>query len=79
MKYVLILYVCSFLNATNPNCTDSHVVPLEFNNYDDIPQSFDNVIKFEPTSPEPPHTEEEHEEMETYNDKLKELLKREKR
>ena len=31
MKYVLILYVCSFLNATNPNCTDSHVVPLEFN------------------------------------------------
>jgi|TARA_R100000426_G_scaffold45169_2_gene34165 hypothetical protein len=52
---------------------------LEFNNYDDIPQSFDNVIKFEPTSPEPPHTEEEHEEMETYNDKLKELLKREKR
>ena len=34
MKYVLILYVCSFLNATNPNCTDSHVVPLEFNNYE---------------------------------------------
>ena len=30
MKYVLILYVCSFVNATNPNCTDSHVVPLEF-------------------------------------------------
>ena len=54
-------------------------IKREFNNYDDIPQSFDNVIKFEPTSPEPPHTEEEHEEMETYNDKLKELLKREKR
>ena len=34
MKYVLILYVCSFLNATNPNCTDSHVVPLEFINYE---------------------------------------------
>ena len=51
---------------------------LKFNNYDDIPQSFDNVIRFEPTSPEPPHTEEEHEEMETYNDKLKELMKRER-
>ena len=35
MKYVLILYVCSFLNATNPNCTDSHVVPLEFEKYSD--------------------------------------------
>ena len=46
---------------------------LEFKNYEDIPQSFDNVISFEPTPPEPPHTEEEHEEMATYNDKLKEL------
>tara|TARA_R100001129_G_scaffold2507_1_gene2572 strand:- start:530 stop:754 length:225 start_codon:yes stop_codon:yes gene_type:complete len=35
MKYVLILYVCSFINATNPNCTDSHVVPLEFEKYSD--------------------------------------------
>ena len=51
---------------------------LEFSNYDDIPQSFDNVIRFEPTSPEPPHTEKEHEEMATYTSKLKELMKREK-
>ena len=51
---------------------------LQYNNYEDIPQSFDNVIKFELTSPEPPHTEEEHEEMKTYNDKLKELMKRER-
>ena len=50
---------------------------LEFNNYDDIPQSFDNVIKFEPTSPEPPHTEEQHEYIETFNDKLKQLMERE--
>ena len=52
---------------------------LEFTNYEDIPQSFDNVVSFEPTPPEPPHTEEEHEEMATYNDKLKELLKRERK
>ena len=31
MKYVLILYVCSFIDY--PVCTDSHVVPLEFTNY----------------------------------------------
>jgi len=51
---------------------------LEFSNYDDIPQSFDNVIRFAPTPPEPLHTEKEHEEMATYNVKLKELMKREK-
>ena len=51
---------------------------LEFSNYEDIPQNFDNVIRFEPTPPEPPHTEEEHEEMATYNDKLKELMERER-
>ena len=33
MKYILILYVCSFLN--DPICTDSHVVPLEFLTYKD--------------------------------------------
>ena len=51
---------------------------LEFNNYEDIPQSFDNVIRFEPIPPEPPLTEDEHEQMATYNDKLKELMKRER-
>ena len=33
MKYVLILYVCSFVNNVNPQCFDSHIVALEFNNY----------------------------------------------
>ena len=33
MKYILILYVCSF--QTGMFCTDSHVVPLEFRNYED--------------------------------------------
>ena len=51
---------------------------LEFNNYEDIPQSFDNVIRFEPIPPEPPHTEDEHEEIDTYNVKLKVLMKRER-
>ena len=33
MKYVLILYVCSYINTGNPNCNESHIVPLEFDNY----------------------------------------------
>ena len=35
MKYVLILYVCSYINTGYPNCNESHIVPLEFNNYKD--------------------------------------------
>ena len=33
MKYVLILYVCSYINTGYPNCNESHIVPLEFKNY----------------------------------------------
>jgi hypothetical protein len=47
-----------------------------YNKFENIPQSFDDVIKFEPKAPPPPHTEEEHEEMETYSSKLDELMKR---
>ena len=50
---------------------------VTYNNYDDIPTKFDHVISFEPDSPEPPHSEEDHEEMETYNAKLQELMRRE--
>ena len=35
MKYILILYVCSFTNINNPYCSETHVVPLEFNNYEE--------------------------------------------
>ena len=45
--------------------------------YDDIPEIFDHVIKFVPEVPEPPHTNEQHEEMEQWPNKLKELMKRE--
>ena len=33
MKYVLILYVCSFVNVTDPICNETHVVPLQFTEY----------------------------------------------
>lgn len=50
---------------------------LTYDDFDDIPDAFDHLIKFAPEYPEPPHTDEQHEEMATYNDKLQELMTRE--
>ena len=33
MKYVLILYLCSFLDAVNPSCTSSALIGVEFNKF----------------------------------------------
>lgn len=52
-------------------------VITRYTDFDDIPLVFDNLIRFAPEIIPEPHTEEQHEEMETYNDKLKELMKRE--
>lgn len=48
-----------------------------FERFDDIPKTIENVIAFEPEVPPPPHTHEQHEEIDGWNDKLKELMKRE--
>ena len=48
----------------------------KFTNYEDIPETISEVISFEPDFPEPPHTEEQHNFISTFNDKLKELLNR---
>ena len=48
-----------------------------YQNFEDIPESFENVITFSPEVPPPPHTEEQHEEIESWGDKLKELMSRE--
>lgn len=50
-----------------------------YTDFKDIPLEFDHVIKFIPEVPPPPHTEEQHEEMEQWNSKLQELMKRERR
>ena len=34
MKYVIILYLCSYINA-QPNCYSEKIVSLEFDNYYD--------------------------------------------
>ena len=51
---------------------------LKFTKYEDIIESFDNVIRFEPEIPPEPHTEEQHEEIQKWPGRLKELMKRER-
>ena len=47
---------------------------VTYTNYDDIPDTFDHVIKFNPDWPESPHTQEDHDYMETFIDKLQRLM-----
>jgi hypothetical protein len=49
-----------------------------YDDYDSIPDSFDNVIEFLPDYSPGPHTEEEHEEMDSFACLLEELMRREK-
>ena len=51
---------------------------ITYTDYDDIPNTFDHVIKFDPDWPEPPHTQEDHDLMEVFNDKLQVLMERER-
>ena len=51
---------------------------ITYTDYDDIPSTFDNVISFNPDWPEPPHSVEDHELMEVFNDKLQVLMERER-
>ena len=48
-----------------------------YKNFEAIPKKFDNLIKFAPDVPEPPHTQEQHEEIDSWHIKFKELLFRE--
>lgn len=52
---------------------------IQYEHFDDIPEVFDNLIRFEPEYPESPHTEEDHELIETFGDKLVELMLREQK
>ena len=48
-----------------------------FHNFDDIPMEFENLITFKPQYIPPPHTPEEHILNAQWEDKFKELMKRE--
>ena len=43
---------------------------VTYDKYEDIPETFDHVIKFLPDIPSEPHTEEEHEEIQEWNNKF---------
>ena len=49
-----------------------------FTNYEDIPEDFDNVIKFAPEIPEGPHTHDEHDEISLWNNRLQQLMEKER-
>tara|TARA_B100002019_G_scaffold63247_1_gene54253 strand:+ start:52 stop:252 length:201 start_codon:yes stop_codon:yes gene_type:complete len=50
-----------------------------YSHYEHIPNHFDYLIEFNPDIPEGPHTELEHSEMTLWNNRLKELVKKERR
>jgi len=45
-----------------------------YTEYEDIPSDFDNVIKFLPEIPPEPHTEEQHEEIGQWPNRLQRLM-----
>ena len=56
---------------------------VTFDKYEDIPDEFEHVIKFIHDLPEPEgedgnHTEEQHEELAKWNDRLQELMEKER-
>ena len=53
-------------------------VVREFSHWDDIPESFDNLIRWVPDIPPEPHTEAQHKAIETLAERLKETLRRER-
>jgi hypothetical protein len=56
---------------------------ITYDKYEDIPETFDHVIKFLPDNPEPEgddgnHTEEQHKAMAVWNVRLQELMEKER-
>jgi hypothetical protein len=47
-----------------------------YTSFEDIPDDIDTVIKFTPEILPPPHTHEQHEEIDQWPSKLAELMKR---
>ena len=54
---------------------DKSIVVYE--NFEDIPDKIYKVLDFDPDYPPSPHSEEDHKLIDTFDDKLHELLRRE--
>ena len=48
----------------------------EATNWSDLPDEMEHVIRFEPDYPPSPHTDKEHAYMDTFYDRLQEVLSR---
>jgi len=51
---------------------------ITYDKYEDIPEKFEHVIKFIPDIPKEPHTEEEHDELSLWNERLQKLMEKER-
>ena len=51
---------------------------ITYDKYEDRPEKFEHVIKFIPDIPEEPHTEEEHDELSLWNERLQKLMEKER-
>ena len=52
---------------------------FNYTNADDIPEKFDHLIEFVPKEPPEPHTQEDHDYINTFPEKFKEVFAREQR
>ena len=50
---------------------------IEYDNFDDIPDKFYRLLKYNPEYLPTPHSEEDHKMIEEFDNKLHELLRRE--
>ena len=51
---------------------------VTYDRFEDIPSVIDHVIEFRPEVPPGPHTHAQHEEIDAWNDRLQELMRRER-
>ena len=51
---------------------------VTFDNYENIPDEFEHVIRFLPDVISEPHTEDEHDEIAVWNDRLQQLMEKER-
>lgn len=50
--------------------------PRTYHRWEDIPQVIEEVVVFEPSIPSPPHTSQQHAEIELWGERLLSLLRR---
>ena len=53
---------------------------ITFDSWEDIPEDFEflHLIKFLPDTPSQPHSDHDHAEADMWNDRLQELMKKER-